>query len=229
MQKIIVGVFAHPDDEAFGPSGTMLREARAGAELHLILLTSGQNGLNPDGAENLAEVRLQEWHRSGQLLGAHSMHHLGYTDGELNNRTLITVSEQIEQIVREVASARDSDIEIEFISMDTNGITGHIDHIVASRAAHMAFYKLKNSGLPMTKLRLACIPREQTGDEPNVDFVFMEPGRLPDEIDEIIDNRALKDTVIEIMHCHCTQREDCEKHLANLHERVAIDHFIVRR
>ena len=36
MKKIIFGIFAHPDDEAFGPSGTLLLETRSGTELHLI-------------------------------------------------------------------------------------------------------------------------------------------------------------------------------------------------
>lgn len=44
MRKILLGIFAHPDDEALGPVGTLLREVRDGAELHLITLTAGQAG-----------------------------------------------------------------------------------------------------------------------------------------------------------------------------------------
>lgn len=228
MQKVIFGIFAHPDDEAFGPSGTMLREVKSGAELHLIMLTAGQNGLNPDNVENLTEVRLEEWHHSGQLLGASSMHHLGYVDGELDNRSLISAADKIETIVQTVFKKHSDTVEIEFISMDTNGITGHVDHIVASYAAHLAFYKLKQASLPIRRLRLACIPREQTGDQPNTEFVFMEPGRLPGEIDEIIDNSEYIDEITEIMRCHHTQREDCEKHFKHLGNKVAINHFIIK-
>ena len=32
MNKIIFGIFAHPDDEAFGPSGALLKAVREGAE-----------------------------------------------------------------------------------------------------------------------------------------------------------------------------------------------------
>ena len=64
MKKVIFGIFAHPDDESFGPSGTLLKLRRSGYDLHLIVLTDGEAGVNPDGIENLGEVRLQEWRRS---------------------------------------------------------------------------------------------------------------------------------------------------------------------
>ena len=228
MHKLIFGIFAHPDDEAFGPSGTLLSEVRGGAELHLMTLTAGEKGANPDNLPRLSEVRLAEWRKAGALIGAHTMHHLGHTDGELDNVSMLRASEQIEQIVRDTLASYASPVEIEFMSMDTNGITGHIDHIVASRAAHLVFYKLKEAGLPLTRLRLVCIPREDTGDTPHTGFVFMEPGRLPEEINETVDNRDHLDEVLAIMRCPCTQRNDCEAHIDRLGERVAIDHFIVK-
>ena len=227
MHKILIGIFAHPDDEAFGPSGTLLHEVKNGAELHLITLTAGENGRNPDSLPDLAKVRLDEWRKAGQLMGASSMHHLGFIDGELDNLSMIKASEEIEKIIKDVTATNDSSRPIEIISTDLNGITGHIDHIVASRAAHQTFFKLKDQGYPMTKLRLACIPRSQTGDKPLTDFVFMEPGRLDSEIDEIVDNREYFDEVKSIMLAHHTQREDCQTHLNSLKERVAINHFIV--
>ena len=59
MQKILFGIFAHPDDEAFGPVAALLDEVEKGTELHLITLTGGENGTNPDNLDNLGEVRLQ--------------------------------------------------------------------------------------------------------------------------------------------------------------------------
>ncbi len=228
MKKLIFGIFAHPDDEAFGPAGTLLKEVRQGAELHLIMLTPGQAGENPDSVEDLAEVRLGEWHEAAKKMGAHSLHNLDFIDGQLSNDDMIAASKKIEKIVRDAASSDDLVKEVEFISMDTNGLSGHIDHIVASRAAHYVFYKLKDEGLSLTRLRLACIPREQTSDRPNLGFVFMEPGRLPEEIDEVVDNRDLVDEVYEIMRIHHTQRSDGESHIKKLGDRVAIDHFIVK-
>lgn len=227
MKKIIFGIFAHPDDEAFGPAGTLLSEVHNGAELHLITLTAGENGSNPDNLPNLGETRLEEWRAAGRLFKAVSMHHLGYTDGQLDNQALLGAADKIEQIVKDTIKNSESDNVVEFISMDTNGITGHIDHIVAGRAASLVFYRLKNSQTPVNRLKLVCIPRDQTGDQPNIKFVFMEPGRLPEEIDEIIDNSDLYDDIIEIMNCHNTQRYDRDYHINRLGAKVAIDHFIV--
>lgn len=228
MKKLLFGIFAHPDDEAFGPAGTLLREVKHGTELHLITLTAGQNGLNPDNLPDLSEVRLREWQNSCKMIGATSFHHLGYTDGKLDNQTLIDASAIIEKKVSQIVKSHAKAVEVEFVSMDTNGITGHIDHIVASRIAHQVFYRLKESDFSVGRLLLACIPREQTGDQPDTNFVFMEPGRLPDEIDKVIDNSEYYDEVVAIMKCHATQKTDCDYHLKKLGDKLAVDYFIVK-
>lgn len=225
MKKILIGIFAHPDDEAFGPAGTLLMETLAGTELHLITLTAGDGGMNPDNLDNLAEVRLQEWHKAGQLIGASEMYHLGYKDGRLNNLDHLTITDEIIRVTEDVIDGQD-DIEVEFMSMDLNGVTGHIDHIVAARSACLAFYRLKAKGLPLTRIRLACWPSDEY-EGVNTDFVFMESGRKPEEIDETIDARTHVDKVYEIMRTHHTQRSDCETHIKNLGDDVALNHFIV--
>ncbi len=229
MKKIIFGIFAHPDDEAFGPAGTLLSEVKHGAELHLICFTAGQNGLNPDNIPNLHKVRLKEWDESARRLGAFSKHHLGYVDGKIGNFVMLKAVDQIKKIMREVVNSHVVPVEVEVITMDTNGITGHIDHIAVSRAAHHVFYDLKAEGMPLKRLRVHCLPRAYTGDEPNTDFVFMEPGRLPGEIDEVVDNSQYCKEVIEVMKVHHTQRQDCKTHLDQLGDKVAIDHFIVKK
>ncbi|MEP6710509.1 MAG: PIG-L family deacetylase [Candidatus Saccharibacteria bacterium] len=227
MKKIIFGIFAHPDDEAFGPSGTLLLETRAGTELHLISLTAGENGTNPDNLPDLGATRLEEWHAAGKLIGATELHYLGFVDGTLSNMAFLEAVKRIEKIVRDVIETQTEDIEVEFMSMDLNGLTGHIDHIVAARAACFVFYKLKRQGLPLTRIRLACLAKEVVS-EPNLDFVFMEPGRTADEISETIDARSVVDEVYAIMRTHHTQRGDGESHITNHGKNVAINNFIVK-
>ena len=226
MKKVIIGVFAHPDDEAFGPSATLLMESQTGSEIHLVTLTGGEAGMNPDNLSDLGSERLREWKKAGELIGATKMYHFGYADGELGNNDHIHITKRLETLVQTIAGDRD-DIEIEFMSMDLNGITGHIDHIVAGRSACLAFYRLRAAGLPMSKIRLACIPSTYM-TAMNTDFVFMESGHTPDEISETVDARHLASRIHEIIRCHHTQRSDGETHIARLGDDVALNHFIVR-
>jgi LmbE family N-acetylglucosaminyl deacetylase len=227
MQKIIFGIFAHPDDEAFGPSGTLLLETRAGTELHLMTLTAGENGTNPDRHPDLREVRLEEWRQSGKMLGARSMHYLGFNDGQLNNTDMLAAADEIEDIIRQTLAGR-QDVRIEVMTMDLNGISGHIDHIVAARTSCLVFYRLKAADLPMERLRLVCTPHTSL-PAPDTSFVFMEAGRQSTEIDETVDARTVIADVTRIMRVHHSQRHDGETHLKRLGDKVAINHFIIRK
>lgn len=226
MKKILFGIFAHPDDEAFGPVATLLKEVETGTELHLITLTAGENGTNPDNLPNLGEVRIQEWHAAGKLIGASSMNHLGYIDGTLNNINHLEISIKLIEIVNQITDGRD-DIEIEFMSLELGGYTGHIDHIVAGRSACLAFYRLREAGKPMKRIRLACLSREEI-PAVNTGFVFMEAGKTSDEIDETIDGSEYNEKIHEIMRCHHTQRNDYETVTTYKGDSLGINYFIVK-
>ena len=228
MKKLLFAIFAHPDDEAFGPAGTLLLETRAGTELHLITLTDGASGENPDHHADLSQVRLDEWRRSGEVLGASSMHHLGYHDGHLGNIDMQTATTHVLELIQTAADAQTEDYEIELLSFDTNGVTGHIDHIIASRIAHYVYYTLRHASAPVTRLRLACLSQKATGSKPNLDFVYMEPGRPPEEVDEIVDARHLAEEVYAIIRCHRTQRADGESKITQFGEEIALDYFVIK-
>lgn len=225
MQKILFGIFAHPDDEAFGPVATLLKEVQAGTEVRLIVLTAGENGTNPDNLPNLGEVRIQEWHAAGELIGATSMHHLGYIDGTLSNIDHIEVTRTLTQLVTDTISGRE-DVEIEFMSLDLNGYTGHIDHIVAARSAALAFYQLREQGLPMLRVRLACMSHDEIPTV-NTSFVFMQPGKKPNEINETVDGTEFTDKIHEIMQKHHTQRNDYEYVTSVKGDKLGINYFVV--
>lgn len=226
MQKIIFGIFAHPDDEAFGPAATLIKEVKSGTELHLICLTAGENGTNPDNLPDLGKARLEEWHKAGTLIGATSMQYLGYLDGSLNNTLHQEITGKIMAIVAEKLHGR-TDCEIEFMSLDLNGFTGHVDHIVAARSTCLAFYRLRDQGLPMQRIRLFCWALEQ---QPYIDtsFVFMEPGRTDTEIGETIDGRNYLPEVDAVMRAHHTQRNDYEWMKNKRGDSLAINYFVVK-
>jgi LmbE family N-acetylglucosaminyl deacetylase len=226
MKKVIIGIFAHPDDEAFGPCGTLLMEKAASNEIHLICATSGQSGMNPDGYDDLGAKRLKEWQAAGELLGADSMNQLGYQDGMLSNNLYMEVAGKIETIVAETIEGR-SDIEsIEFMSLDLGGLTGHLDHIFMSRVACYVFYKLKAADERLSRIRLACL---SLADVPasNTNWLYMDAGRAKDEVGETIDASEHLEKIDEIMRCHHSQRKDYETVKAARGDLIAVNHFVV--
>lgn len=226
MEKVIFGVFAHPDDEAFGPSGTLLLETAGGAELHLITLTAGEAGANPDGHVNLPDHRLKEWRKAGSLLGAASMSYLGYRDGSLCNTSMIKIADEIESIIRQRLDQPAGSVEI--MSFELGGITGHVDHIVAARAACLVFYRMKPYDRRLKRLRLFCLPCSAL-PRPDTGWLFMDSG-ADDNMTEKIDVSSVNDRRIEVIKAHHSQREDGAKHLERCQDthRRQIDHFIVR-
>lgn len=227
MNKVIFGIFAHPDDEAIGPAGTLLLEAKSGTSIHLITLTAGESGMNPDNHADLGAVRLEEWHRAGSLIGAKTMNHLGYEDGKLGNESMQEIEKRVEELVRTTLANEPEDTEVEFMAFDLNGLTGHIDHIVASRAACLAFYRLKEHDERLQRIRLFCLPSEAY-PEHDISWVYMEPGRGKSEIGVTVDARELRDEIIGIIRTHHTQRSDGEGHIERSGDALGLDHFIVK-
>lgn len=228
MKKVLFAIFAHPDDEGFGPAGTLMKEVESGTEVHLVTLTAGEAGENPDNYENLAEVRLAEWRKAGELIGATSMTHLGYKDGTLSNTSLVEITEQLEQLVRK--SLDDSVSELELMSFELGGISGHIDHIVASRATCGVFYRMKPYDDRFTRLRLFCITEDRLA-RPDVSWIFMDKGYPSDDC-ERVDVTDLLERRIEVIKTHVSQRGDGDNHIKRHYKTASegrqFDYFIVR-
>ncbi|GFP22269.1 N-acetylglucosamine malate deacetylase 2, partial [Candidatus Hakubella thermalkaliphila] len=66
-------VFAHPDDESYGPGGTIARYASEGVKVTLICATRGEVSIRLNriegGPKRLAELREGELRQASQILG----------------------------------------------------------------------------------------------------------------------------------------------------------------
>ena len=83
----VLAVGAHPDDVEFGCGATLARWSRAGAEVHLLVLTDGSKGTwDPDADPSaLAAEREREQDAAAAALGIRAVHSLGVVDGELHD------------------------------------------------------------------------------------------------------------------------------------------------
>ena len=227
MSKLLYAIFAHPDDEAFGVSPTLIKERHEGAEIHLIALTAGDAGVNPDNVADLGALRLEEWQQSAGIIGATSNSYLGYRDGTLCNTDIDPI---VDSIIAMVAARLQNDTSVatlDFITFDPNGLSGHIDHIVASHATLLAYHRLA-ARFPAVamRVRMLCITKEQQ-PLPNTDWRYAPAGRELGEIDETIDASEYRDVVIRCMRAHHSQRQDCESHLKNRGDTLCINHYVV--
>jgi N-acetyl-1-D-myo-inositol-2-amino-2-deoxy-alpha-D-glucopyranoside deacetylase len=227
MNKLLFGIFAHPDDEAFGPSGTLLKRVRDGEKLHLICVTKGQAGMNPDGVPDLGEVREREWRAAGRRIGATSMHNLGYQDGTLSNQYFHEIADKIDYFVRDACKKYDEPVELRFMTFDTNGLSGHLDHIAVSHITTYLYYRLKTEslkGVEIASLDYFCMTREQV-PRPDIGFVFMPAGREEGYVTKTVDVSDVLDDKIAIMREHHTQRSDADSIMAAGKQLLAYENF----
>ncbi len=123
--KPLLAVFAHPDDEAFGPSGKIALEAKK-RDVYLICVTDGAMGINSGRSKkDLAIIRKKELKNSAKKLGVKKVFFLEYKDGSLSNSLYHKIAEKIEDIVKEIKADT-------LLTFEPRGVSGHLDHIAVS-------------------------------------------------------------------------------------------------
>lgn len=128
----ILVLLAHPDDETFGPGGTIAKYAAEGAEVYLATATRGEEGMVGDppltDREHLGEVRAAELLGAAKILGVKEVTFLGFRDKGLAG----TPRERIVgKAVAEIRKVRPHVI----IGFGPDGVSRHPDHIVMSEVA----------------------------------------------------------------------------------------------
>jgi len=137
----LAAVFAHPDDDAYSLSGTLLRRS-GGVDLTVVLLTSGGNGpiWEPVATrETLAAVREREelsWAASVGVADAR-IEFLRYTDWHVPD---VPFDEAVER-VRSILAEAGPDVVVTF---GPEGLTHHHDHIRAGEIGTEAFHRARD-------------------------------------------------------------------------------------
>lgn len=122
--RVVLAVFAHPDDESLACGGTLARLADAGARVVVMCATRGELGHPTPGPrdEALARQRAQELRRAMTTLRAAELILLNHPDGNLRWSAITQLTAEIALFVRR----RRPDAVITF---DEDGLYWHPDHI----------------------------------------------------------------------------------------------------
>lgn len=221
MIRKILAVFAHPDDEAFGPAGTLAKYAREGVEVHLVCVTRGEAGDNniKDKVDlrKLEHIREKELLDSAKILGILKVEFLDFIDGTLSNAVYHKVANKI------IKKINDFKPQI-VLTVERRGVSGHLDHIATSMITTYAYKKTKVA----KKLYYHCIPDDLRSIMSDDYFVYFPEGYKQSEITTRIDYSCCWKEKVDSMMAHKSQIKDAKTLIKRFFQFPKIDHFILQ-
>jgi len=214
MKQRIVCIFAHPDDEAFGPAGTIAKFAGK-KEVYLICVTNGNDKTN--NIKNLAKIRKQELYKSSKILGIKKVYLLNYEDGELSNNKYYKLAEDIAKILKVIKPQN-------LITFEMRGVSGHLDHVFCSMVSSFLFKKLN-----FIKKIYYFAERLEISNKMKNYFIFFPKGFKKNQVDQIIDVSKYWDKKIRAIKTYKSQKKDAERILNLLKNYPREEYFFISK
>lgn len=216
-KKTVVCVFAHPDDEAFGPSGT-IHKLTKDYDVYILCATKGQAGQDSRKTHenSLANERSLELLESAKVLGVKKVYFLGFKDGTLSNnlyhKLVAKVQKHIEKLQPEIV-----------ITFEPHGISGHIDHIAVSMVTQFVLRSNKN----VKEVWFNCVKKGREEFRKDY-FIYFPEGYTETEINKTVDVTDVWDIKVKAMMCHKSQKHDAENILKVAAKFPKEEYFITK-
>ena len=184
----VLGIWAHPDDEAYLSGGLMALARDGGSRVVCVTATRGEQGTPDPEAwppRRLAAERTRELTRCLAVLGVSEHRWLGYRDGECPAAPASEAVGELCEVIDEVAPDT-------VVTFGPDGITGHPDHQAVSAWATAAFDRAAAPGARLLYAAAAerRVPRWQDLDERLGVYLPGYPVAVPDEqlaVDLVLD------------------------------------------
>ncbi|HSE07870.1 MAG TPA: PIG-L family deacetylase [Nocardioidaceae bacterium] len=147
----VLGIWAHPDDEAYLSGGLMALARAHGSRVVCVTATRGELGTADPVAwppARLAEVRSEELARCLEILGVTEHHWLGYRDGSCAS---VPSSEAVDQLCVLIDDVKPDTV----LTFGPDGITGHLDHQTVGSWAATAFRRAAPPGSRLLQAAVA--------------------------------------------------------------------------
>lgn len=216
IPRKLLCVFAHPDDEALGPGGTIALFAKHGAVIHLLCATRGESGVNSTNRD-IKVVREEELRKSAAILGIKSVSFLNFKDGCICNNELLQLEEKIAGKIRSFRP------EV-LLTFALDGVSGHLDHIAVASATTQAFKKTK-----IPKKLYYYTERKVFTDKMPDYFILFPKGKTKEQVDIIHDVSSVWTTRVKSMQAHESQTKDISWIFPLLDSLEKEEYFIVRK
>lgn len=218
MKQTILGIFAHPDDESFGPGGTIAKLAKDN-DVYIICVTAGdagQNGLTKT-QRTLADIRKGELKNASRILGIKKRFCLDYEDGTLCNNKYHEIAQKIESILKKIKPDT-------LITFAQNGVSGHIDHIAVSMITTYIFKR----NLQIKKLMYYGIIEERREKYLDDYFIYFPEGYKRSEMDMEVDITETFEQKINAIKSHKSQKKDVDQIIKSLLKMPPKEYFLVK-
>lgn len=214
--KHLLAVWAHPDDEAFGPVGTMRLAHDQGWETAIITATRGDAGKQDRAdlapGQTLGDLREQELRCACEVLGVARLDVWRYADGGLRDVPADELTERIGAVLREWQPAV-------VITFGPDGITGHADHLAISAATERACERWRaETGMNGPRLYYVTLAPDRRIEHPMGDAPPPRPATT------IVDVSAYESIKRRALECHASQRDDWQPLLAD-RDWLMVDRF----
>lgn len=217
MKPVVVAVFAHPDDEAFGPGGTLAKFSK-NHDVYILCATNGESGQNSltRSGKALPDVRRAELLKAAKILGVKKVYFLGFKDGTLSNNLYHKLASKIEKKLKKLKPET-------IITFEPHGISGHIDHITVSFVTTFVVQKLKF----VKKLYYYCILSSERRREPGDYFIYFPDGYQENEIDWVNNTEEVWEKKVRAIKAHKSQKHDADTILKTLEKLPKREFFIL--
>lgn len=231
----MLAVFAHPDDEAFGPGGMLANYGqREDVEIHLLTATRGEAGMWDEESRlkvkgerlkiknkeeiKIHHIRVEELKESAKVLGIKKVEFLDYVDGTLCNAIYHELAGKITKKMEEF----NPDV---IVTHDRLGWSGHLDHCAVSMITTYAFLHSTIG----KKLYYYCITKEYRDPTDDNYFIYFPEGYDKRDVTTRIEYTPYWDRRIEAMQKHQSQKHDVDSIVKWLKTKPKIDTFILQR
>lgn len=98
MNKTVLIVAAHPDDEVLGCGGTIARHAAEGDVVHVVFMADGE-GARPGHPDDAIAKRQVAASKALKIMGGSEVSFLGFMDNSLDVCTLLDLIKPLERII----------------------------------------------------------------------------------------------------------------------------------
>jgi N-acetyl-1-D-myo-inositol-2-amino-2-deoxy-alpha-D-glucopyranoside deacetylase len=223
VERSLLLVHAHPDDESIGTGATMAKYAAEGARVTLVTCTLGELGeiIPPDlrhlFPDELGQHRIVELDRACAALGVEDHRFLGgegrYRDSGMmglpdNDDPRCFWRANVDEAADALAKVIDEVAADVIVTYDADGFYGHPDHIQAHRVTRRAHEltgkaaKLYATAMPRSVLARAVELPEDSWFRKNTDLSVAVPD---DQVTTEIDAAKYLDAKRAAMRAHETQ------------------------